>query len=129
MLWVLTALRSTHSNSDRQFLPVIQELVDACRLLPQDPKGTTSPQTLPIAPTRATHSKSAFSDGIVAGQRLATSLNDTPRPVVAHSVLDATRKPLTCGNVSAASPDPPKWPQRRVIDAPRWHESGVLRLE
>jgi hypothetical protein len=44
-----TPVARVGSNSDRQFLPVIQELVDACRLLPQDPKGTTSPQTLPIA--------------------------------------------------------------------------------
>ena len=51
-------------------------------------------------------------------------LNDTPRPVVTHSVEDATRRPVTCGNASEASPEPPEWALWTVIDAPRWHESG-----
>lgn len=75
-------------------------------------------------PTRATHSNLAVADSIGAGQRLAGSLIDTPRPSVTHSLAARARRPLTCENVDEAVVDPAKSAQRTVIDAPRWHESG-----
>ena len=75
-------------------------------------------------PTRATHSNLIVADSIGAGQRLAGSLIDTPRPSVTHSLAERARKPLTCENVDEAVAEPAKSAQLTVVDAPRWHESG-----